>query len=147
MAAHGAPSFASLFKSNDAARDNYLSRVFGMFSEEPIRIWSRCGDAPYLDLGRPTIRRPGVPNGSTIDFALQSRASGKIYPAELKCELAYSQYRYLSLTSSDQVRRHVKENKEAFARFIDCARNAVAYDVFVRGSASPSKAQSWPGEV
>ena len=135
------PSFLKLFKTSEPNRDNFLSRLFGMFAEEPVRIWCRCADSPYLDLGRPTIKRPGEIRGQTVDFALKSKATGEICIAELKCELAFENYGYLVLTSVAQVNRHVKERKEAFLRLIDCARNpqAYSYSIKVKNKPNPIK--------
>jgi hypothetical protein len=54
-----ADCFPMLFRSSSSARDKFLSRLFGIFSEEIVRIWCRAPDAPYEDLGRPTIRYGG----------------------------------------------------------------------------------------
>jgi hypothetical protein len=126
-------SLKKLFRTSEPSRDNFLSRVFGMFAEEPVRIWCRSGDSQFRDLGRPKIKRPGETRGSTIDFALQSKATGKVYVAELKCELAFANYGYLVLTSVAQVNRHIYEKKEAFLRFIDCAKNPQRYVIHVGG--------------
>lgn len=130
-----AVEFARLFKTGTPTRDNFLARVFGMFSEEPIRIWCRSETSPFIDLGRPSIRRPGETRGMAVDFALRSKVSGKVYVAELKCELALANYSYLAPTSASQVQRHLNETgKEAFRRFVDCAKNATSYQVFVEAN-------------
>jgi hypothetical protein len=112
-------SFASFFRSATPARDKYLSRLFGLFSEEVVRTWCACPDAPYSDLGRPTVCEPGQARGHTLDFTLRRRTSGRDYAAELKCELEYDGYRYLTLTHSDQVRHHTSA---AFAKLLTLAR-------------------------
>lgn len=127
--------FADVFKAANSERDNFLARVFAMFSEEPIRIWGRSDDAPYEYLGRPTLKRLGEPRGSTIDFALKSKADGRIFVAELKCEIAFARYGYLVLNSVDQVQRHVNDGKEAFKRFLETACDPHAYTVSVAGRA------------
>lgn len=44
-----------LFHSKDPARDNFLSRLFGMFNEDIVRYWARDEQAPYENEGRPTL--------------------------------------------------------------------------------------------
>lgn len=132
--------FQRTFKTENAERDNFLSRVFAMMSEEPVRIWGECTESPYEYLGRPTLKLPGESRSKTIDFALRSRANGNVYVAELKCELAFSNYGYLVLTSCQQVKRHVSERKEAFSRFVTMARDPKTYAVTVsdrRGRVRP----------
>jgi hypothetical protein len=117
------------FRSTEPARDKYLSRLFGLFSEEIVRTWCACPEAPYADLGRPTLCEPGRTRGHTLDFTLR-RNSGGDYVAELKCELEYDGYRYLTLTDSDQVRHHVSA---AFTKLVGVARNPGSYVVRRRG--------------
>ena len=37
--------------NKNEARDKFLSRVIGIFSEENVRIWCRSDISPYEDLG------------------------------------------------------------------------------------------------
>ena len=112
--------FVSIFKQPRAqtARGKYLSRVFGIFSEEIVRIWARDPRATYEDLGRPTLRSVGERSGSTLDFTFRSRETGKIYVAELKCEIEYQNYRFLVLAESNQLNHH---RKPAFAALLAAA--------------------------
>ncbi|HWB11595.1 MAG TPA: hypothetical protein VG826_20355 [Pirellulales bacterium] len=132
-------SFVDLFKTSNTHRDNFLARVFAMFSEEPVRLWGESQDAPYEYLGRPTLKRPGESRGQTIDFALRSKQDGRTFVAELKCELAFENYGYLVLNSCAQVQRHVNERKEAFVRFLAMARDPTAYVVSVTGRSGHSR--------
>lgn len=95
-------AFERFFHSSQPTRDKYLSRLFGLFSEQVVRMWCAQPDAPYEDLGRPTIREPDDSRGSTLDFTLRDRSSGQTYVAELKCELEFANYRYLQLSHADQ---------------------------------------------
>lgn len=136
-------SFVDVFKTSNTQRDNFLARVFAMFSEEPVRLWGESQDAPYEYIGRPTLKLAGESRGQTIDFALKSKQDGRVFVAELKCELAFQNYGYLVLTSVAQVQRHVNERKEAFVRFLAMARNPKAYAVSVSdrlGRARPVEA-------
>ena len=78
--------FLSIFRQSDAsaARGKYLSRIFGIFSEEIVRMWASDHRCPYEDLGRPTLRRKGKKAGYTLDFTLRHKETGKSYVAELK---------------------------------------------------------------
>lgn len=112
--------FVSIFKQPEvsAARGKYLSRVFGIFSEEIVRIWASDPRAAYEDLGRPTLRTDGEKSGSTLDFTFRSRETSKAYVAELKCEIEYQDYRYLVLAESHQLGHH---SKPAFAALLAAA--------------------------
>jgi hypothetical protein len=125
--------FEALFHTDNQVRDKFLSRMFGIFNEEVVRIWCRDANSPYIDLGRPTlVRTDGVGRGSTLDFTLQNQ-DGLDFVAELKCELEYDEYRYLVLRRPDQLEHHCK--KTAFGRFLHMAnpekRNR--YQVTVNG--------------
>jgi hypothetical protein len=84
--------------------------------------------APYQDLGRPTIRRRGEKVGSTLDFTLHHKETGKTYVAELKCEIEYQNYKYLLLTDANQLDHH---RKGAFRALLDAAIKSSQQQVFV----------------
>lgn len=111
--------FERLFWTDNAARDNFRSRLFAMVSEEIVRAWGSNDQAPYRDVGRPTLWR-----GSkyfTLDFTLERRGDGKLFAAEQKAELAWASYSQLRLVSAEQVASHI--GKPAFDWFLDLARS------------------------
>lgn len=112
--------FDTIFRTDDSSRDRFLSRLFGIFSEDIVRIWCRDDRAPFLDLGRPTVLPDPADRGSTLDFTLQNRASGAKYVTEMKCELQYRDYRYLVLREPSQLRHH---DKKAFHDFLAATRS------------------------
>ncbi len=118
--------FESLFLTGDSRRDNIRSRLFGMFSEDIVRIWARDERAPYRDLGRPTLWSPTELGGATIDFTLERRADGRRFVAEQKAEFAFEGYRYLRLTEPQQLAHH--GTKGAFGCFLAMARTPDAYE-------------------
>lgn len=124
--------FPSIFRKIDApaARSKYLSRVFGIFSEEIVRLWTSDPRSPYEDLGRPTLKKHGERGGSTLDFTLRHKGTGKAYVAELKCEIEYQNYRYLVLTNAKQLDHH---NKPAFFAFLDAAAGSPNQQSYVNG--------------
>ena len=123
-------TFQSLFCSDSQARDKFFSRLFGIFNEEIVRCWGKAAQAPYEEMGRPTIKSIGAKRGSTLDFTLRSKSDGLVYVAEMKCELEYENYRYLTLESPSQLDHH---SKEAFRIFLDAAQNVSSYIVTVKG--------------
>lgn len=120
--------FEQVFRSNSLRRDNFLARLFGIFSEEVVRAWCACPEAPYSNLGRPTLRDPEGGRGHTLDFTLRHRQSGRTYAAELKCWITWENYGYIRLTQAEQLERLTEP---AFVKFLALARDPAAYHVSV----------------
>jgi hypothetical protein len=110
--------FERLFWTENARRDNFRSRLFGMFSEEIVRVWGKNDSAPYRYVGRPTLWRGSA--RFTLDFVLERQDDGKCFVAEQKAELAWASYSQLRLVAPGQVASHV--GKPAFDWFLDLAR-------------------------
>lgn len=125
-------SFQSIFLQENAqpARAKYLSRVFGIFSEEIVRIWASDPRAPFEDLGRPTVTNISNGSGYTLDFTLVHKESGRNFIAEMKCEIEYQKFKYLVLTNEKQLEHH---KKPAFSIFLDAANNPSAHRVKIGG--------------
>lgn len=126
-------TFTKLFQTattKKSKRDAFLARVFGFFSEEIVRIWSADDRAAYFDLGRPTLKRPNEARGYTLDFTLQSRTTKQVYISELKCELEYENYRYLTLTSAAQLAHH---QGQAFQRLLSAAHQSTDLTAAISG--------------
>ncbi len=66
--------FERLFRTQIPARDNFRSRLFGLFSEEIVRAWGRNEQAAYRDIGRPTLWQDD--RFATLDFTLERRRDG-----------------------------------------------------------------------
>jgi hypothetical protein len=109
-----------LFQTDNAARDKFLSRLFGIFNEKIVRCWCKDGNAPYVDLGRPTFKKEQPRGrGKTLDFTFRSKADNRIYIAEMKCWLEYENYKYLTLNEPEQLRGC---DNEAFRLFLKAAK-------------------------
>ena len=123
--------FSSVFQraAAPAARAKFLSRVFGIFSEQIVSLWASDERAPYQNLGRPTLKSDHV-RGHTLDFALKDRSTGCNYVAEMKCEIEYQKFRYFVLERAEQLDHH---KKPAFDAFLNAAANPSNRKVFVRG--------------
>jgi hypothetical protein len=105
MASVKADGLESLFRRAEPRRGAYLSRLFAFFCEEVVRHWAACEQSVYRDLGRPTVwgedgRR------HTLDFTLERRRDGRRFVTEMKCEIEFEGYRYLTLTSPQQIEHH-----------------------------------------
>jgi hypothetical protein len=126
--------FEGIFKTSSPARDKYLARLFGLFSEEVVSNWCACSTAPYENLGRPTLWVSGKKK-STLDFTLRRRTTGEIFIAEMKCWLEYDNYRYLRLVDSTQLQKIVTQNiaGAAFQEFLQLAQNPTIFDVRIGG--------------
>ncbi len=105
--------------NKDARRAKFLSRLLGLFSEELVRIWCRDKRAPYADLGRPTIVDDEAGKGYTLDFTFQERKTGRLFVAEMKCEIEYRGFRFLTLADPRQLDHH---KKDAFTAFLHAAK-------------------------
>lgn len=108
-----------------STRDKFFSRIFGIFSEEIIRIWCANVKSPFIDLGRPTIYDDSDRH-YTLDFLLQS-PEGEIFITEMKCEIEYRNYKNLTLNSSRLLKNHTK--KRAFKLFTELAFEPEKYTV------------------
>jgi hypothetical protein len=124
--------FQALFTraASAIARAKFLSRIFGIFSEEIILLWASDERAPYESLGRPTIKTPGDNRGHTLDFTLRQRSSGKIYVAEMKCEIEYQNFKYFVLEQVEQLEHH---KKPAFEALLKAARSSPVQTAYVGG--------------
>jgi hypothetical protein len=130
-----------------AARAKFLSRLFGVFSEEIILLWATDERAPYESLGRPTIKSAGDSRGHTLDFTLRERSTGRVFVAEMKCEIEYQGFRYFVLERLDQLEHHTKPAFEALLRAAARAQDQTVYvggkpvntqgAILIWGSATP----------
>lgn len=124
-------NFIELFITEDkpykgkSKRDKFLSRIFGIFNEEIIRIWCANNNSPFIDLGRPTIYDD---NGKryTLDFLLKD-SDGKIFLTEMKCEIEYQKYKYFTLSKKDQLKHH--RVKPAFELFLKIATKPDSFEI------------------
>ena len=115
-------------KSGDSPKDNFLARLFGLFSEEIIRIAYKKGKSKknFTYLGRPTIYKKseyGVKGarGDTVDFLLED-VDGNIFVTEMKCELTFDDYRCIELVNERPIERH-RKNKPAFKELLDLGKS------------------------
>ncbi|WP_105174286.1 hypothetical protein [Pseudoalteromonas sp. T1lg122] len=124
-------NFESLFISEDkpykgkSKRDKFLSRVFGIFNEEIFRIWCNNERSPFVDLGRPTIYDKDGRH-YTLDFLLEDE-KGRKFITEMKCEIEYQKYKFLTLYHRDQLKHH--RNKRAFQLLLEVAQEPEGYEV------------------
>ena len=119
----------TLFRQEGRTRSAFLARVFGIFNEEIVGVWCRDERTPYNDLGRPTLYEPGS-RWSTLDFALVHRDGGNPLVTEMKCELAWDNFKYLQLVDAGQLDHH---KGVAFKRFLTLAHDSSAHEVKVAG--------------
>ena len=125
--------FHSIFRrsTGPAARAKFLSRIFGIFSEEIVSLWAHDDRAPFERLSRPTIKTPKENRGHTLDFTLRDRINGKVFVAEMKCEIECQGYRYFILERVEQLAHH---KKPAFDALLKVAVQAPDQEVYVAGN-------------
>ena len=114
-----------------SVRDKFLSRIFGIFNEEIIRIWCENKKSPFIDAGRPTLYDSDGRH-YTLDFLLKDQ-EGALFVTEMKCEIEYQKYKNLTLSDSKQFKHHRK--KRAFQLFLENAVSPNKYSVKVKGEA------------
>lgn len=100
----------------DNARAKFLSRVFGIFSEQIVSLWADNARSPYENLGRPTLKIDETDRGHTLDFTFRERASGRVYVSEMKCEIEYQNFKFFVLEHVSHLDHHKKPAFEAFLR-------------------------------
>lgn len=125
----------NIFDRTNSERDKFLSRFLGIFSEEIVRIWCNSPKSPYKNLGRPTIKpihTNSNEKGKTLDFTLRHKTDNTILVTEMKCEIEYMNYKYLTLSNIEQVKRH--EKKLAFEWFLGLAKSPCDFCVTVGGN-------------
>ena len=124
-------NFEKLFISENvpykgkSKRDKFLSRIFAIFNEEIIRIWCENKNSPFIDLGRPTVYDNDGKH-YTLDFLLQDN-KGNIFLTEMKCEIEYQKYKYLTLSKTEQLKHHTA--KRAFQLFLEIATKQDSYKI------------------
>jgi len=97
-----------LFRRDVPGRGAFLSRMFAFFSEEIVRHWARCECSPYRDLGRPVVWDDNGSKYHVLDFTLERVSDGARFVTELKCEIEFEHYRYLTLTDPGQLEHHTR---------------------------------------
>lgn len=94
------------FRREEKGRGAYLSRLFAFFSEEIVRHWAACDEAPFRDVGRPVLWDEGARRYHVLDFTLERRSDGSRFVAEMECEIQFEGYRYLTLQDAEQIEHH-----------------------------------------
>jgi hypothetical protein len=122
----------ALFQRPERGRGAYLSRLFAFFSEEVVRHWSACEQAPYRDVGRPVVWDEDRSRYHVLDFTLERRSDGARFVTEMKCEIEFEGYRYLSLTTVDQIEHHVRG--AAFQKLLRLGGNPRSLRVTIGGA-------------
>lgn len=122
----------AFFRTPEPRRGAYLARLFALFSEEVVRHWSACPEAPYRDVGRPVVWDEDGGH-HTLDFTLERRSDGTRFISELKCEIEFEGYRYLTLDRPSQIEHHA--SGAAFQKFLRLARDPKALRVTIGGKA------------
>lgn len=115
---------AAIFQDGPSQKGSFLSRIFGIFNEEIIRIWARDVRSPYvLHEQRPTLY-DGT-RAYTLDFLFEK--NNEFFVSEMKCEIQYQNYRYWRLTNPNQLDHHL--SKRAFELFLQLSRDAYSVPV------------------
>lgn len=115
---------SAFFKDGSPDKGSFLSRIFGIFNEEIIRIWARDPRSPYsIHERRPTLYDGS--RGYTLDFLFEK--DGTLFVSEMKCEIQYQNYKYWRLDDPEQLKHHCA--KRAFALFLELSRDTKSVEV------------------
>jgi len=120
-----------LFRRDIPGRGAFLSRLFAFFSEEIVRHWARCERSPYRDLGRPVVWDGNGSKYHVLDLRLERVSDGARFVTELKCEIEFERYRYLTLTDPGQLQHHTRN--AAFQKLLRAASDPGAQRVTIQG--------------
>jgi hypothetical protein len=103
--------------SNDK-RGRFISRIFGIFSEEIVHCWCKNPNSKYnCANGRPTIYEKD--KHYTLDFTFIDKCE-QVYIVEMKSEIQYQNYKFLTLRNDPTFnffKNHIK--KRAFQLFLN----------------------------
>lgn len=110
--------FIKKANSCEDSRGRFLSRLFGIFSEEIVKIWCENNKSPYKNIGRPTLITSDG-NYYVLDFTFVDKENNK-FIVEMKSEIQYENYKYMVLDPDknvDYLSHHLK--KRAFKLFVN----------------------------
>lgn len=119
-----------LFRTQERGRGAFLSRLFAFFSEEVVRHWAACEQAPYRDLGRPVVWDAGG-KYHVLDFTLERKTDGAKFVTEMKCEIEFQGYRFLTLRDGREIEHHA--TGAAFQKLLQLASNTDSLSVTIGG--------------
>ena len=88
-------------QNQELTNANFKSRIFGIFSEEIVRIWLKNPKCKYDDLGRPTLYDLNIQKLAQLDFTLRNKKTKKLFIAEQKCFYGYRKGRMETISNSD----------------------------------------------
>lgn len=128
---HMVGTLEEFFRREENGRGAYLSRLFASFSEEIVRHWAACDEAPFRDVGRPVLWDEDARRYHVLDFTLERRSEGSRFVTEMKCEIQFEGYRYLMLEDAEQIEHHA--GGAAFQKLLRLARDPTDLRVTVAG--------------
>lgn len=109
----------TFFDGNRKERGAYLSRIFGIFNEEIIKIWAHDQNSYYkIHEKRPTLYDGEKPY--TLDFTFIK--DSRLYVSEMKCEIEYQNYKFWKLHDPEKQFKH-HQTKRAFQLFLNLSKN------------------------
>lgn len=118
-------NFKNLFTNSSETRNNFLARVFGVFSEEIVKFWLANENCPYLSCGRPTIFDSNNKKVALLDFTIRSKNDNKLFIVEQKNLIAFKKGT-LRFMSNDEA-----FNKNFLKWSRDKAKQTVAWNLFL----------------
>jgi hypothetical protein len=130
-----------LKKCENMENAHFISRFFGIFAEEIVKIWAENGKNEYNNLGKPSRYDKGndycfkVNNLSnsecngykyshiTYDFLFEK--DNEYFIVEQKNELSYEKFKNMILNNQDMINDKMK--KKSFKKFIEIPNNSIKF--------------------
>ena len=91
--------------SSQGSSGHSTKNLFGSGAVTPLLPIRILVDRHFVEAGKPG-------RGHTLDFTLRSRRDGRIFAAEMKCEITYENYHSMTLRSRSQLDRHARDSGE-----------------------------------
>jgi hypothetical protein len=125
-------SFHALFHPQDPERSRFLNGLFSLFARDIIRCWSSDKNAPYTNLGKPTLRQGRASRGHPLDFAFEESRRKQVYAVIMYCD-PLDDTPLKDAAQIDQLR-----STRTFAAFLEAAQNPAPYTLAVGSADYPA---------
>lgn len=131
----------NLRECENIEKANFISRFFGIFAEEIVKIWAENCNSEYDNLGRPSrydsendycFKISGESNSncdayiySNITYDFLFKKNDEYFIVEQKNELSYQNFKNMILNNSNMIED--KKAKKSFEKFIEIPNETIKF--------------------